>query len=271
MKKRFKRIYVEITNICNMSCHFCPPTKRTKEYMSLDNFETILTKIKDYTDYIYLHIKGEPLIHPKLSEILSMCNKYEIMVNITTNGTLVEKNKHLLIANKVRQLNISLHNHHDSIESTINSAKTISENSETIIQYRLWNLKSTSNNSKIIHDLETIYNIDITNEKEKNSYQLDEKTYLNFDYQFKWPNLDNKTESKFGNCEGLKTQLGILVDGSVVPCCLDNDGDIILGNIFEKNLEDIINSKRVTNMLQGFNCNKLVEKLCQKCEYRNRG
>ena len=109
-KKRFKKIYIEITNSCNLKCSFCPEGKRIKEFISVENFEIIINQIKPYTNLIALHVKGEPLLHPKLKEILDICEKENILVNITTNATLLEKNKDILISSKaVRQLNLSLH------------------------------------------------------------------------------------------------------------------------------------------------------------------
>ena len=108
MKKRFKRIYIEITNICNLNCSFCPPTNRKKEYMNIESFQKIISKMENYTDYIYLHIKGEPLMHPNLKEFLELCSN-KFFVNITTNATLLKANKELLIDANIRQISISLH------------------------------------------------------------------------------------------------------------------------------------------------------------------
>ena len=98
-KKRFKKIYVEITNSCNLKCSFCPEGKRAKEFITLENFKHIINEIKSYTNLIALHVKGEPLLHPNLKEILDVCKENNILVNITTNATLLEKNLDILINN----------------------------------------------------------------------------------------------------------------------------------------------------------------------------
>ena len=270
MKKRFKRIYIEITNACNLNCSFCPPTKRTKEYMNINDFKHILNEIKPFSDYVYLHVKGEPLMHSNLGEILSLCNESGIMVNITTNGTLIVDSKELLINGNVRQINISLHNDNEDIENTILAAKEIANKANTIIQFRLWNLKSNQNNLNTIKMLENIFNIELKDEKEKISYKLADNIFLNFDYQFEWPDITKSKMNTIGSCEGLKTQIGILVDGTVVPCCLDNDGDIPLGNLFDEDLEGILNKDRTKRIIEGFKNKRLVEPLCQKCNYTNK-
>ena len=84
---KFKKIYVEITNKCNLNCSFCSKLKRELKTMSKDEFKHVISEIKPYTDYIYLHLKGEPLIHPDLEDILKIAKENNIIVNITTNGT----------------------------------------------------------------------------------------------------------------------------------------------------------------------------------------
>ena len=107
--KRFKRVYIEITNVCNLSCNFCPKTMRKAHSMDVDSFKKILDQVKPYTDYLYLHLKGEPLLHPNLPEFLDLCAEREFKVNITTNGTLLRKMKDKIIKKpSIRQINISL-------------------------------------------------------------------------------------------------------------------------------------------------------------------
>ncbi|HEX3077377.1 MAG TPA: radical SAM protein, partial [Lachnospiraceae bacterium] len=114
--KEFKRIYIEITNICNLSCSFCPALSREQHRMTTKEFEHILKEISPYTDYVYLHVKGEPLIHPDIDDILALCDKYHMYANITTNGTLIASRKEILYhAKALRQVNISLHSFEDPI------------------------------------------------------------------------------------------------------------------------------------------------------------
>lgn len=260
----YKRIYIEITNICNLNCGFCPPTKRIKEYMSIKNFEEILKKIKGYTSNIYLHIKGEPLIHPYLDEILELCNKYDINVNITTNGRLLDKKIDIINNRDVRQINISLHSF-DSIDEIKVLLNSIDKISNSYVSLRLWNNKS---NEDILKLLEIHYNkkIDFNGKR----FTLSNNIFLDKDILFSWPDINSDVVDANGTCLGLKSQLGILVDGSIVTCCLDNEGYNNLGNIFTSNLDSIINSKKYREILNGFNNNILVSELCKRCGYRTR-
>ena len=282
--KKFKRVYVEITNVCNLKCKFCDEIKRKQEFMQLENIKIVFEKIKEYTDYVYLHVKGEPLLHPKLSEILEIAEENNLQVVITTNGTLIkEKFEILRNAKNIRQINISLH----SIEQNANleidkkqyfkelfdCIEKITQNNKSYISYRLWNLENIKENEKnmyVLNCLKEYYNIpQLFNLIEENDFiEIGNKKYINLDTIYEWPSLEKEIVSTSGSCYGLVNQFGILVDGTVVPCCLDQNGDIKLGNIFEENLEVILNSKLAKEIEDGFKNNKLINPLCQRCGFR---
>lgn len=263
--------------------------------MSLTEFSQILDKIKPYTDYIYLHIKGEPLLHPNLKEILDLCYQHEVYANITTNGREISFVRDILTHSPaLRQINISLHSFLDTdknferkelntyLNEIIIVAKELSQNTNTITRLRLWNLnkesitkESMKRNSYILEKLKGEFKgLDLSPILEsklmKKGIQLEENIYLNFDYEFSWPSLEAPYIGDTGYCYGLKNQLGILVDGTVVPCCLDENGIVDLGNIFQDNLNNILNSTKARNIVRDFSCRKVKEELCKRCGYRER-
>lgn len=265
---KYKKIYIEITNICNLSCSFCALNNREKKYMSINEFKIILDKIKPYTKYIYLHVMGEALIHPNILEIIEISVKNGFYVQITTNGYLINKLYNII---GIRQLNISLQAFNDknnkSLEDYMKDIFIIVDNlrnNGTIINYRMW--VDSEYSSSIIKYLEKQYSIKINDNITKLSNQI----YYSKEQEFIWPSRVEEGEF-IGYCPALKDQIGILVDGNVVPCCLDNNGLIYLGNLFNEDLEDIINSSKYQNMLNNFQNNKKVEDLCRKCNfYQNR-
>lgn len=277
MKKRFKRIYVEITNNCNLNCSFCSEIKKPKKEMTIKEFETIINKIKKYTDYIYIHIKGEPLLHSKFDDILSICDDNNIFVNITTNGTLLKARKDILLKHKsVRQINISLHsenNINNYFEDVFLACKELSTN--VFINYRLWaldNFKLDKESTIIVDKIIKSYNLSteiVEKLKNDNNITIDKNTFVNKNNLFDWPdeslglNIDAK-------CYGLIDHMGILVDGTIVPCCLDSNGVINLGNIFKDDLEDVLNSKLVKDIIEGFKNNKSICLLCKNCNFKDR-
>ena len=277
MKKRFKKIYVEITNNCNLNCSFCSEIKKPKKEMTIKEFEIIINKIKKYTDYIYIHIKGEPLLHSKLDEIISICDDNNIYVNITTNGTLLKSRKDILLSHKsVRQINISLHSENilkNYFEDVFLACKELSTN--VFINYRLWaldNFKLDKESTVIVDKIINSYNLSteiVEKLKNDNNVTIDKNTFVNKNNLFDWPdeslglNIDAK-------CYGLIDHMGILVDGTIVPCCLDSNGVINLGNIFKDDLEDVLESKLVKDMIQGFKNNKSICLLCKNCNFKDR-
>ena len=286
--KRFKKIYIEITNVCNLTCTFCPKTQRIPEFMDIDTFNLILDEIKPFTDYIYLHVKGEPLLHPNLSTFLDLAFLKGFKVNITTNGTLINKAKNQIIDKKaIRQINISLHSLSGNIfihsEEYLNNllafTKEISAKG-VYISLRLWNLSMDNNlnllnerNNSILRIIEKELNLPFKIEEKvtaTGSIKLAENIYLNQDHEFQWPDLDVNELGEVGFCYGLRTHLGILCDGTVIPCCLDGEGVINLGNIKDTSFKEIIDSKRAVNIYNGFSQRIAVEELCRKCGYRTK-
>ena len=274
---KFKKVYIEITNKCNLSCSFCGNNKRDKLFMSVSQFKHIINQIAPYANYVYLHVKGEPLLHPQLKEILEVCKDSDIHVNITTNGTLLkQKYKILLESDCVRQVNVSLHSENTLstyFEDIFSVCKKLS--SKMYISYRLWTLNNyqlDKKSTEIVNKIIDSYNLSTSLvEKLNNDIQIKiaDNTFVNKDNLFEWPNLKNKSTSN-NYCHGLSTHIGILVDGTVIPCCLDGDGTINLGNIFESDLNIILTSERTCNIIEGFKNNKCYEELCSKCTFKNK-
>ncbi|MBR2455079.1 MAG: SPASM domain-containing protein [Clostridia bacterium] len=272
--KRFAKVYVEISNICNLSCSFCPGTTRKPKRMNTQEFEIVLNKIKPYTDYIYFHLLGEPLCHPDLEKFLQIADKMNFKVIITTNGTLLNKNKDILMNSKSHYKTvISLHSFeandnkfsfNDYLENCFKYAK-LAENKKIVV-LRLWNNGGKDSlNDEILSKLENYFPKPWV--EERNGTRIREKIYIQYGDKFDWPSLENDNVEEKIFCYGLRDQIGILADGTVVPCCLDNNGEINLGNIFEKNLEEIINSPKAQNIYNGFSNRTACEELCKRCSF----
>ena len=275
--KKFKKVYVEITNMCNLSCSFCHNTKREKKFMNVSDFSHIINEIKPYTNYIYLHVKGEPLLNPNLDVFLDVCDNSNILVNITTNGTLLNKNKDILKKHKcVRQINVSLHSENDEedyFESVFSSCDYLNE--KVYICYRLWTLINNELDSKAEKILaKIIKHYDLKEDVIKkilfeDNVKVSNNTYVNKSNLFEWPDMKSKHSSD-GYCHGAIDHIGILVDGTVVPCCLDGEGIVDLGNILSTPFVEIINSDRFKKIVDGFKNNICSESLCKKCRFKDR-
>lgn len=275
--KKLKKVYLEITNVCNLKCVFCPGTKREKRFMNVDEFRVLASRIRPYTDYLYLHLMGEPLLHPALPEFLGIAGELGFKVIITTNGTLLSKRKELLMTSPaVHKVNVSLQsfeaNEGDALEAYIDScadfAAAMSEKGKLCV-LRLWNSNGLDSlNGRIEAILESYFPKPWT--ESRGSRRLADRLWLEPGEKFDWPDLGAEEGGGGLFCYGLRDQLGVLVDGTVVPCCLDHDGDIALGNLFEESLEDIMNSPRARAIYEGFNHRKAVEELCRKCGYARR-
>lgn len=261
----YKKVYVEITNSCNLKCDFCIQNDRQINYMSVNDFKLILDKLKCITKYLYFHVLGEPLMHPMINEYIDLASGY-YQVNITTNGYLINK----LTNNKVRLINVSLHSYNEKYNIPLktymeNILNKIKEFENVYFSLRLWTKNEHS--KEIIKYLNDYFHKDINFESMSGSIPLDNKVFLNIEEEFIWPNLNNDFHRDTGKCYGLIDQFGILVDGSVIPCCLDSKGIINLGNIFKEDINLILNQERANKIKEGFINNKRVELLCKKCGF----
>ena len=272
--KRFAKVYVEISNVCNLKCSFCPGTTRNPKQMDVEEFKIVLAKIKDYTDYIYFHLLGEPLCHPDLDKFLKIAEDMQFKVIITTNGTLLNKNKDTLLnSNSHYKTVISLHSFEAndnklSFEKYLDDCFTYAKDSENkkIVVLRLWNNGGKDSlNQEILTRLENYFPKPWVSER--NGTRIGNKIYIQYGDKFDWPTLESNDTKENIFCYGLRDQIGILADGTVVPCCLDNNGEINLGNIFEKDLEEIINSQKAQNIYNGFSNRNACEELCKRCSF----
>ena len=245
--------------------------------MNVSDFSHIIDEIKPYTDYIYLHVKGEPLLNPNLNVFLDICDNSNIAVNITTNGTLLNKNKDVLKRHKcVRQINVSLHSENDEedyFEMVFSACDYLKDN--IYICYRLWTLHDNvldSKAEKIVAKIIKHYNLEEDVIKKilfEDNVKITNNIFINKANMFEWPNMKSRHATD-GYCHGTIDHVGILVDGTVVPCCLDGEGVINLGNVLSTSFVDIINSERFLNMKNNFENNICVEKLCKKCTFKDR-
>ena len=274
---RFRKVYLEISNICNLSCRFCPGTKRQKKAMTEEELAVLLPKIRPYTDYLYFHLMGEPLLHPKLERFLELAGSHGFKVILTTNGTLLKKQQEMLLASPaLHKINISLHAF-EANDLAVPFATYLADcfafgnasGGRKLTVYRLWNNGGEdTQNREILDTMHRYFPGDWV--KERLGTRIADRTYLEYGDKFDWPDLAAAEGDSHVFCYGLRDQLGILCDGTVVPCCLDHDGDLALGNLLRQDMEEILNSPRAKAIYEGFSHRQAPEELCRKCGYARR-
>lgn len=278
---KFKKIYIEITNQCNFHCSFCFDNQRPVRYMQVDEFKLITEKIRPFTDYIYLHVLGEPMMHPQLNEILEIAKKAGLKVNISTNGSSLAKKEAGLSADNVRQINVSLHdleenipenNWHDKISEILKSSGILASKG-IYMSLRLWNREVISADKFIQTALTAIQSNypEISTELHKGHYhtniRLNERLFLQFAPRFKWPDGETSLQGKARTCYALRDQIAILSNGDVVPCCIDAGANLKLGNIFTDELSEILKNPKANRMRLGFQQGIFTEGYCKSCGF----
>ncbi len=274
---RFRKIYIEISNVCNLRCAFCPGTRRPPRRMTPEEFSLLAPKLRPYAEFLYFHLMGEPLCHPQLKEFLDIAHGNGFRVILTTNGTLLPRQQALLLSSPaLHKVNISLHAF-EANDLSVPFERYLADcfafgqaaKGGPIVVYRLWNHGGADRrNNEILESLRLAFPEPWITQRQ--GIRLADRTYLEYGDKFDWPDLQAEDGGKKVFCYGLRDQLGVLCDGTVVPCCLDHEGDLTLGNLFRQELSDILESPRAKAIYDGFSRKQASEDLCRRCGYARR-
>lgn len=266
-----KRVYLEITNSCNLNCPFCTNNKGNN-FLSYEQVANYLEQIKPYSNYVYLHMLGEPLLHPNFNEILNKLDKLNLNLQLVTNGTLLYKFPDILEHSCLRKLSISIHSV-NNIDINDDYFKTIDQlinkNKHSNIELRFYDYDNLSD--KLKHYLDSLkekYNFEIT--PKKNSYKLKENTYVYFEELFRWPNINDEIINDTGTCHGAIDMIGINSSSEVTICCLDPYAYNTIGNLKKQTLKDILDSEKYKQYISDFKSHQIKSELCKRCSYRLR-
>ena len=281
----YSRAYIEITNICNRSCSFCPGTTRPPRRMSLSEFDTVTDRLRGVTEYLYYHVMGEPLTHPDLPDFIRLAKEKGFKSAVTTNGTLLSRRGKELIDAGVYKVNISVHSFEDGedgdahgryLDDILDFANEASRNGVLTV-LRLWNLDGHGealggNNTRTLDHLRARFpDTDETPWKfSPRGARMRDKLHLEYGDRFEWPDMEASDRGSGVFCYGLKDHFAVLCDGRVVPCCLDREGAVTLGNVFDTPIEEILSSPRAAAMREGFRRRCATEELCRRCGYARR-
>ena len=272
----YSRVYVEITNICNMDCSFCHGHSRKKRSMTLQEFSHILDQLEGKTQYVYYHLMGEPLLHPELPQFLALAAQRGFRSVITTNGTLLKQRGAALLEAGLHKVSISLHSFEDSsntahrayLQAVADFADSAAKTGVVVV-LRLWNRGyDGGRNNQTLDFLKSVINGQWA--ENTRGIRIRDKFYLEWGDRFQWPDKDAQVQGEQFFCYGMRDHFGILCDGTVVPCCLDSEGVIKLGNVFTDNLSVILESPRATAISKGFERRTASEDLCRRCGYAQR-
>ena len=282
--RELKKAYLEITNVCNLRCSFCPGSRRPQGFLTPEQFRILAGRLRPHTEYLYLHLMGEPLLHPQLEQLLEAGEELGFRIMITTNGTLLPRRGALLCSSPaVHRVSVSLHSFEGNegrggeLEGYLDGCFAFAQQAAAAgkrCALRLWNLDgaetegANAQNEAILEHMARYFP-----RPWKEGWQgvtLAPNVFLEWGERFRWPDLEAGAYEGRAFCRSLRDQVGVLWDGTVVPCCLDHEGDIPLGNLYDRSLEEILESPRARAIYEGFSQGRAAEELCRKCGYARR-
>ena len=288
MAALFRKVYVEIGNVCNLQCSFCPEVDRAKLRVEKEKFRSLLMEVKPFAERVCFHLMGEPLAHPEFAALVQVAAEVGTPVEITTNGTLLSPaHQEALLNPIIHQVNFSLQSFYDNFRGVDPSTylekifaftqRAFEERPDLYVNYRLWNLSEEAQSDTVNEDLlariEKTFSVEINRRLDprlRKSKNLTGRLYLHYDTRFEWPDPSSPLRREKGSCQGTRTHVGIHADGTVVPCCLDKEARIPLGNTSEMSFAQVIAGPRFQNMREGFERGELRESLCQRCTFATR-
>ncbi|MBQ4091105.1 MAG: SPASM domain-containing protein [Clostridia bacterium] len=272
------KIYLEITNVCNLDCSFCHKTARQKKLLTEQEFNILTDKLQGRAKFLYFHLMGEPTLHPLLPKFIDIARQKGFLPMLTTNGSLLSKCGGELLSHLPYKISISLHAPEANptfadegyLDVCIDFAKQAARG--CIVALRLWNLGTDSDNSAVLTRLHAEFTGEWGEVRGGSSLRLAPKLFLEWGEHFDWPDRSAPECSPDTDvfCYGLRDQIGVLCDGTCVPCCLDAEGDLALGNLFDLELDEILSSPRARAIYEGFSHRRACESLCRKCGYAKR-
>lgn len=272
-----ERCYLEITNVCNLKCRFCPGHDRAGRFMSFPEFDALTDRLRGQVKFLYFHLMGEPTLHPQLPQFIGVAREKGFVPVLTTNGTRLSAGLAQETAGRgLYKANISLHslegNGLTEMEVYVRGVMAFSleaSSSGVIVVLRLWNRGGYNTENEAILNL-VAQSVPRPWTERADGWRLAQNLFIEYDSMFSWPDSDGDECGDSGVfCHALRNQIGVLADGRVVPCCLDHDGDMALGSLFDNTLEEILASDRARAIYDGFSRHEAVEPLCRTCGYAN--
>lgn len=245
--------------------------------MTVEEFRSVAEQLSRVTRFVYYHVMGEPLTHPLIGEFIGIATKLDLKSVVTTNGTLLDSRGDELIAAGVYKVNISVHSFEgesgEECERYVSDCLDFADKAScagVLCVLRLWNNGHDGGRNEDILRIMRQRFPDGEWKADARGARIRHKLHFEYGDRFEWPDMSAEDGGTHVFCYALRDHFSVLCDGTVIPCCLDHDGDIALGNIFEENIEDILSSERAEKILRGFDCRTATEELCRKCGYARR-
>lgn len=263
----FSRIYLEITNCCNLSCAFCPGTRRARRMLPAEEFRLLAGKLRPWTDYLYLHVLGEPLLHPQLAEILASAGELGFRVCLVTNGTLLAQRLDTLLAapalHKPQRLAPQLRGQRRAHAAGDVSRRGLgrlcaARGARRALRAAALERGRAGGEERGDPPLSGAALRTAHRGHPRRPAQephLAAKPVFRARGKIDWP-APGAPRGAWSSATGCGGSLAVLCDGTVVPCCLDGEGELALGNLFRQELEDILRGERAAAIHAGFDARR---------------
>jgi MoaA/NifB/PqqE/SkfB family radical SAM enzyme len=241
--------WIDITRLCNLRCIMCPQSRGLRPRpakMPLDRFQQILDDICENRPLIKLYLSGEPLLHEGLFDMIEYAHGKNCQTAIHTNATLfTEALSERILSSSLTFLSFSFDGCTAEVYERLRPPakfEQVGANIRRFLDLRRRSGRGPYANVEIIRMRDTEDFLKSFAEEWK-ACGVEEVSVV--DYMTWLGTVPDRRDGKAAIFSGYTPcaapfQHGcILSDGTVVPCCLDVDGRMPLGNVTEQPFREI--------------------------------
>lgn len=269
-------IRIETTNLCNLKCRMCPQSVKTpgvaRGCMRFELFQSIVTQIAAFPEnresLFYLHICGEPLLHKDLVRFVRFAAESGLRPILTTNATLLTRDKALqLIQAGLSRIEFSFEGLDAATYESIRIGahfEGVSKNIRTFLELNR-DAGSPIHTELVIVDLP---DLDPQRVKDFADRMRSDFDTVNISGYFDWLGRVDTAgfeREEYVGCSSVDSDLNVLWDGRVVPCCLDVDGAMVIGDFTKQSYLEVLSSLRRHALRERLEAGRLDNLPCNHC------
>jgi pyruvate-formate lyase-activating enzyme len=270
-------IRIETTNACNLRCRMCPQSDKkpgvARGLMKVDLYRNIVDQIaafpENHNALFYLHICGEPLLHKQSVEFIRYAADLGFKPILTTNATLLTTELTAkLLASGLSRIEFSFEGVTPEIFETTRLGAKYDVVHRNIMDF----LEQNRAAGKPVHTELVV--VDLPHVEARLLRDYCEKMRAHFDTvnlsgYFDWLGRVETVKyerSHYRGCAATDTDLNVLWDGRVVPCCMDVDGAMVIGDFTKQCYLEILADLRRHALRERLQCGQLKGLLCSQCQ-----
>jgi radical SAM protein with 4Fe4S-binding SPASM domain len=283
---------IEPTTACNLGCPECPSGLRsfTRDTGNLkpDHLNQWMDELSRHVGYVNFYFQGEPFIHPKIFELISLVSKKNIYTATSTNAHFLnEKNAIKTVESGLDRIIISIdgttqdvyeqYRVNGDLEKVISGTRNLIEarnklgSKKPFVIFQFLVVKPNEHQIDDVKKLASELGVDELRFKTAQVYDPRDHHPLiptiekysrytrNADGSYR---IKNELQDE---CKRMWMGAVVTWDGKVVPCCFDKDAKHQMGDLQELRFKEIWKSPIYQSFRKQLFTNRKSIDICANC------